>query len=124
MVVVAASASEIAEELKHVLYDKMKDDCMKEMINNTVDDAAATFGLIDAAMSSLLVIYPSDQENMKVRSFVSALMGQWRQMGLSSTLKAHVMEHHICNFNDEHSMVIKMKVLLSCSIKMVLWMKG
>ena len=25
-------------------------------------------------------------------------------MGLSSTLKAHVMEHHICNFNDEHSM--------------------
>ena len=54
---ITANAHEIAAPLKCVLYDKMKDDCMKEMTDETVDDDAATFELIDVAMSSLCLLF-------------------------------------------------------------------
>jgi hypothetical protein len=29
-------------------------------------------------------------------------MAKWRSLNLSITLKANVLEHHMCDFNDEH----------------------
>ena len=82
--------------------ERTKDGCMQEVVDGAVDDSATILGLIDVTMSSVLTAYPMQEEKDKVRSFVSSLMTHWQKMGLNITLKAHLMEHHLGCFNDDH----------------------
>jgi alcohol dehydrogenase YqhD (iron-dependent ADH family) len=36
----------------------------------------------------------------KARECIAALMNYWRSVGLNVTLKAHVIEKHVCELND------------------------
>jgi hypothetical protein len=60
-----------------------------------------TLGLLDVAFYYLNIPHPTDDEKIKAKYAVEALSKQWRDIGLSVTLKAHVMEQHIvaCNNN-------------------------
>jgi hypothetical protein len=46
-------------------------------------------------------MHPTEKEKLQAGEAVSTLMNFWReQLGLSVSLKGHVMEKHVCNFND------------------------
>jgi hypothetical protein len=59
-------------------------------------------GLLDAVFSYLNIYYPTSDEKMKAREAVEALARHWRKNGLNVTLKAHIMEKHVCDFNDKY----------------------
>jgi hypothetical protein len=61
-----------------------------------------TLGLLDAVFSYLNIYYPTSDEKMKAREAVEALARHWRINGLNVTLKAHIMEKHVCDFNDKY----------------------
>jgi hypothetical protein len=58
--------------------------------------------LLDAAFAYLNIYYPNDIEKQQAREAVNALSQYWRKLGLGITLKAHIMEHHVCSFNDKY----------------------
>jgi hypothetical protein len=57
--------------------------------------------LLDAAFAYLNISYPNDEEKFKAKESVNALSLHWRNVGLNITLKAHIMEKHVCNFNEK-----------------------
>lgn len=65
-------------------------------------DFQQLLGLLDAAFAYLNIYYPNELEKQQAREAVTALMQYWRKLGLVITLKAHVMETHVSNFNDKH----------------------
>ncbi len=57
--------------------------------------------MIDATFAYLNIDYPTEDEKKKPRESVDALSHYWRSVGLSVTLKVHVMEKHVSEFNDK-----------------------
>jgi len=60
-----------------------------------------TLGLLDAAFAHFNISYPDEIEKLKAKESVTALSGHWGKVGLNVTLKAHIMEKHVCNFNEK-----------------------
>jgi hypothetical protein len=58
--------------------------------------------LLDAAFAYLNIYYPTMEEKEKTEEAVKALSSHWRNVGLSVSLKAHVMEKHVCEFNSNY----------------------
>jgi hypothetical protein len=57
--------------------------------------------LLDTAFAYLNILHPTDEEKEKTRQAVKTLMKYWREeAGLSVSLKGHIMEQHVCDFND------------------------
>jgi hypothetical protein len=59
-------------------------------VHKKIYDVQQLLGLLDAA------------EKANAREAVNALSQHWRKLGLGITLKAHVMEYHLCTFNDKY----------------------
>lgn len=53
-------------------------------------------------MAALMVIYPTKEEKDKAHVLSIKTMLLWQSLGFSVTLKAHIVDHHICDFNDKH----------------------
>jgi hypothetical protein len=60
-----------------------------------------TLGLLDAAFAHFNISYPDEIEKLKAKESVAALSRHWRKVGLNVTLKEHIMEKHVCNFNEK-----------------------
>jgi hypothetical protein len=94
------SAKDIIQEIKTVLVQKKEDSCKERNIDEKMETVENTLGLIDAAFSYLNLLYPTEVEK-KAQQDVKTLMYYWRnKSGLSVSLKGHVMEKHVCDFND------------------------
>ena len=74
----------------------------EELIVNFLNDIGKLLGLIDATMAALMVIYPTKEEKDKAHVLSIKTMLLWQSLGFSVTLKAHIVDHHICDFNDKH----------------------
>jgi hypothetical protein len=60
-----------------------------------------TLSLLDAAFAYLNILHPTDEEKEKAQQAVKTLIKYWREeAGLSVSLKEHVMEKHVCDFNN------------------------
>jgi hypothetical protein len=91
--------------VKEKLARKRDEKCNETLINNRVIMFEQTLGLLEAAFGYLSILYPTDdgrkkKKKKKNREAVQASSEQWREIGLSITLKAHVREVHACDFND------------------------
>jgi hypothetical protein len=60
-----------------------------------------TSGLLDAVFAHLHISHPDEIEKLKAKVSVAPLSGHWRNIGLNVTLKAHIMEIHVCNLNEK-----------------------
>ncbi len=60
-----------------------------------------TLGLLDAAFAYLNIYHPTSDEKSKTKEAIDYLAKHWRHVGLSVTLKAHVLEKHVCDFNEK-----------------------
>jgi hypothetical protein len=58
--------------------------------------------LLDAVFSYFNIYYPASDEKTKVREAVEAPVCHCRRIGLNVTLKGHIMEKHVCEFNDKY----------------------
>jgi hypothetical protein len=90
----------ISDEVRKILITKKNELCEDTTIDKKMDEVEQLLGLLDAAFAYLNTFYPNDLEKQKAREAVAALSSYWRKLGLSITLKAHVMEQHACHFND------------------------
>jgi hypothetical protein len=68
--------------------------------------------LLDGAFAYLNIYYPNEVEKKQAKEAVAALSTYWRKIGLSITLKAHVMEQHAYSFNGKFRVVDKEKSLV------------
>jgi NACalpha-BTF3-like transcription factor len=95
------NCEKIMEEIQIILETKKNETCDNTTINEKVKQIEHTLGLLDVAFYYLNIPHPTDDEKIKAKYAVEALSKQWRDIGLSVTLKAHVMEQHIvaCNNN-------------------------
>lgn len=57
--------------------------------------------MLDVAFACLNILHPTDEEKEMAQQAVKTLMKYWREdAGLSVSLKGHVMEKHVCDFNN------------------------
>ena len=96
-----ANAKVITDEVRGILFRKKDESCETDEIQSKIDALEALLGLIDAAFAYLNIDHPTEDEKKKARESVDALSHYWRSVGLSVTLKAHVMEKHVSEFNDK-----------------------
>jgi hypothetical protein len=73
-------------------------------INDKIHQLELTLSLLDAAFYHLNIPHPTDDEKIKASFAVEDLSKQWREIGLSATLKAHVMQQHIIPFNNKYGL--------------------
>ena len=66
-----------------------------------LDEFEMTSGLLDAVFAHLHISHPDEIEKLKAKVSVAPLSGHWRNIGLNVTLKAHIMEIHVCNLNEK-----------------------
>ncbi len=64
-----------------------------------MEDLESIMGLLDATFAYLNVSHPTQEEKTKAEEAVNTLSRHWRKMGLRMTLKAHVVEKHVNDFN-------------------------
>ena len=96
-----ANAKVISDGLQKILLSKKDESCETDEIQSKIDALEALLGLIDAAFAYLNIDHPTEDEKKKARESVDALSHYWRSVGLSVTLKAHVMEKHVSELNDK-----------------------
>jgi len=94
-----ASAKSISDEVRQILIRKKDEACEDATINKKVDGIEVILGLLDAAFAYLNILHPTEQDKTKAREAIDALSRHWRKMGLRVTLKAHVVEKHVNEFN-------------------------
>jgi len=99
---IVGNCKAIAENIETILKAKKDDRCDNAEIQKKMHDFQQLLGLLDAAFAYLNIYYPNELEKQQAREAVTALMQYWRKLGLVITLKAHVMETHVSNFNDKH----------------------
>jgi hypothetical protein len=95
------NAKEICDGVREILLRKKDEKCDKTTVTKKIVEFEQTLGLLDAAFSYLSIPCPTDDEKKKAREASQALSKKWREVGLSISLKAHVMELHTCDFNDK-----------------------
>jgi hypothetical protein len=94
-------AKPICDEIQSILVSKRDRSCEEIIIYNKVDNFENTLGLLDAAFAYLNILHPTDEEKEMAQQAVKMLMKYWREdAGLSVSLKGHVMEKHVCDFNN------------------------
>ena len=91
----------IVNELRTIMKVKKDENCEDSTIDEKLDELEMTSGLLDAAFAHLNISYPNEDEKYKARQATLALADLWRKVGLNVTLKAHIMEKHVCAFNDK-----------------------
>ncbi len=55
--------------------------------------------MLDAASAYLNLIHPNTNKKQKAREATDTLLATQRKANLSITLKALIMEYHVCDFN-------------------------
>ncbi len=98
---IVGNAKEIIDRAREILVRKKDETCDDATIHEKLDQLEQTLGLLDAAYSYLSILHPTDEEKRKAREAVEAISQNWRTIGLSISLKAHVLEKHTCDFHDE-----------------------
>ena len=98
---IVGKAKEVSEGVREILIRKKNENCEDTTINKKLKELEQTLGLLDAAFAYLSILHPTDDEKLKAREAVEALSKHWRSIGLSVTLKAHVLECHICDFHEK-----------------------
>jgi hypothetical protein len=98
------NCGEIAEEIHNILKSKKNETCDNATINEKIKQLEHTLGLLDAAFYYLNIPHPTDDEKAKASQAAEALSKNWRDVGLSVTLKAHVMEKHIVPYNNKYGL--------------------
>jgi hypothetical protein len=101
---IVGNCSKITEELHGILQAKKNETCSTVTVDEQIKQLELTLGLLDAAFYYLNIPHPNDDEKKKAKDAVEALSKQWREVGLSVTLKAHVMEKHVVPFNDKYGL--------------------
>ena len=98
---IVGKAKEVSEGVRKILIRKKNENYEDTTINKKLKELEQTLGLLDAAFAYLSILHPTDDEKLKAREAVEALSKHWRSIGLSVTLKAHVLECHICDFHEK-----------------------
>jgi len=80
---------------------KKNDRCEDRLIDEKLEKMELISGLLDAAFAHLKISYPNGEEKAKASKAVCALLAYRRKVGLNVTLKAHIMEKHVCPFNNK-----------------------
>jgi len=83
---------------------KKDDRCEDRLINEKLEKMILISGLLDAAFAHLNISYPNGEEKAQANKAVCALLAYWKKVGLNVTLKAHIMEKHLCWFNNKWGM--------------------
>jgi hypothetical protein len=91
----------IFNELRALTRTRKDDRCEDRLINEKLEKMELISGLLDAAFAHLNISYPNGEEKAKANKAVCALLAYWRKVGLNVTLKAHIMEKHVCLFNNK-----------------------
>lgn len=94
-----ANAHPISDELRQILIRKKNEACEDTTIHKKMEDLESIMGLLDATFAYLNVSHPTQEEKTKAEEAVNTLSRHWRKMGLRMTLKAHVVEKHVNDFN-------------------------
>jgi hypothetical protein len=102
-----ANAREIMNDIQRIVLEKMIVSCQPANVCKKMDQVMRLLGLIDATISGMKTIAPTDDERNKLDKSISHLMRCWRDCGLSVTYKAHVTEHHVRDKNDEFGIAEK-----------------
>ena len=97
---IVGNSEDIVQEIKNILLMKKDARCADEMINEKMQQLELTLGLLDAAFYYLNIPHPTAEEKEKASQAISGLSKHWRNIRLSITLKAHVMEQHCVPFNN------------------------
>jgi hypothetical protein len=95
------NAKAVTDELRTILTSKRDQSCEIDVIISKLNRFEATLGLLDAAFAYLNIYHPTSEEKSKTKEAVDYLAKHWRNIGLSVTLKAHVLEKHVCAFNEK-----------------------
>ena len=95
-------ADEIISDIRKIVTEKKINSCSAEGVIAKMASLRKLFGLLDAVYGYVNIIEPNTEEKQKLLEAVTSLMASWRENALRLTLKAHLMEHHVCNWNDEH----------------------
>jgi hypothetical protein len=98
---IVGSCHEIVEEIGNTLLAKKNETCDGSAINEKVQQLEHTLGLLDAAFYYLNIPHPRKK---KAGYAVEAVSKQWRNIRLSVTLKAHIMDQHIVPFNNKYGL--------------------
>ena len=94
-------AADIILDIKPILLAKKENACKETEVEEKLEKVENTLGLVDAAFYYLNVLHPTEDEKQEARQAVQTLMIYWRnKVGLTVSLKGHVMEKHACDFND------------------------
>ena len=88
--------------MEKLLVLKRDSSCEVTIIEEKVRTLEVTLGLLDTAFAYLNIYHPTEEEKTKAEEAVMALANHWRNIGLSVTLKAHIMEKHVCEFNRKY----------------------
>jgi hypothetical protein len=100
---IVGNSKAIANNVQVILKANKNVSCDDTTIHKKVYEVQQLLGLLDAAFASYLnIYYPNEEEKAKAREAVDALSQYWRKLGLAITLKDHVMEYHVCSFNDKY----------------------
>lgn len=98
---IVGNGSEIIRELRKIVKKKKDASCEDFLIDKTLDEFEITLGLLDAAYAYLNVPFPNEECKSKATKATIALAKHWRSAGFNMTLKAHIIEKHVCNFNEK-----------------------
>jgi hypothetical protein len=85
-----ANIVEIMLDFHAIVMQEKDDSCSDDEANKMCNGFLAVFCLIDAAFSALFVIDPTESEILDAENKVKKLMKEWRDQGMSVTLKAHI----------------------------------
>jgi hypothetical protein len=98
---VGRNAFEIMKEVTQLLLTKKKIGGAPDAdIVAKCDGFMRELGKIDACFASLRQICPMDEEHARSRKACEEMMIEWRQQGYNIPLKAHICEHHFCDFSE------------------------
>jgi hypothetical protein len=97
---------------------KMDESCEESKINEKLDKPEMLSGLLDAAFTHLNMSYTNKDDKSKARQATLALSDHWRKIGLNITLKAHIMEKHVCMFDVRWGIGDKEELLLNKDTKL------
>jgi len=95
------NADEVISEIKPVILSKREKICEELTVCKKLDILQNALGLLDAVFAHLNKINPTPEEKLLTREAIQTLMKFWRNtLQMSVSLKGHIMEKHVCDFND------------------------
>jgi hypothetical protein len=94
-------AKEIGELILALLWERSTSNvASEECIREKVDGLEHVLGCIDATVSKLAIINPIVEEMLQAQEACNAMMRAWRKQGFRMTLKAHICEDDLWDWNE------------------------